>query len=275
MKDKYIDQSRLQVGDVLLSLSTEKKSTLIAKATRGNYSHAAIFVRDYLQFEAVSEGVGFSYLVPERAECKNETKWRILCSTDQYSKFAVYRCPANCRVGASTDDSQLYFKMSSLLDELDGSEYTRLGGFANIDSAFNFIPKAMREKILRAAGKIAGDSKKIILEEYFCSELVTRVLSVMGMTVLKQPLGCDEISPNSLADSSISNLEEVTGVVCTKNPQCDCPPDDFWLTSAKNIAWDMGTSRIKKHRREITILAEQILEAMKQDQAARHARGNY
>ena len=82
------------------------------------------------------------------------------------------------------------------------------------------------------------------------------------MSVLKKPSPDDAISPNSLADPALSNLEEVTDVVCSADPLSDCPSSSF-LTAAQNVATDLGTSETVKLRREHMVLAYQLLREMR------------
>lgn len=68
---KYLSADKLHVGDVLLVKSAGKPSTLISTATRGPYSHAAIYAGHLRLFEAQGDGVGYTTLKLRKVEVCN------------------------------------------------------------------------------------------------------------------------------------------------------------------------------------------------------------
>ena len=270
---KFIDASSLRVGDVLLTQSNDKISRAIVKATGGRFSHAAIYVRDYQLFEATTTGVGFGALVPKRIEIESGRQ-KVLCSTEGFRDVAVFRCPPQCRKPPSDHDDRLLFALYPLLWSLNGVEYKKLGEFKNIKSRFDWIPKSVRAQILKHAGALfLKDQKKILVQEFFCSELVVHALSEVGMQVMKNNDACPaEISPKDLADGSISNLIEESGAICTANPSATTASESV-LAVAQMFATPSSNKRIVKMTKELQQHAETIFRNMKDSVRSRKDRG--
>ena len=259
----YIDSSLLQTGDVLLSRSKHKVSRFIAKYTKGLYSHAAIYVHNYDVFEARRDGVGFSSLTPVRAEVAPGKAPRILCSMDDYEHISLFRCPGKLRTDRSRD-SELMLTMYPLLLSLNGVEYKRLRGLAKLKTRFDWIPGPIRTKALAVAGVFAGDRQKVLTQEYFCSELVVHVLTKVGLPVLKNSAQCpDEISPNDLSNSVVSNLIEIPDFVCSADLSAVAAPS-YVLASAKVRAQVTSSKTVVKRTRELAELTDAILADMRE-----------
>lgn len=272
MEHLYIDASALRVGDVLLTQSNDKISRAIVKATGGRFSHAAIYVRDYQIFEATTTGVGFGALVPGRIEIESGRQ-KVLCSTAAFKEVAVFRCPPGFRQAPSDHDDRLLFALYPLLWSLNGFEYKKLGDFKNIKSRLDWIPKAVRAKILKHAGALfLNDQKKTLVEEFFCSELVVHVLSEVGMQILKSPNACPaEMSPKDLADAAVSNLVEEAGAICAANPSAETASASV-LAVAQMFATPSSNKRTVKLTKELQQQTQEILQKMKESVRNRKGR---
>jgi hypothetical protein len=255
----YIDLSCLRVGDVLLTQSKDTISRTIAKATGGRFSHAALYVREYQIFEATTTGVGFGALEPSRIELLPGGKQRVLCSTQHWREVAAFRCPDHFRHGPSRTDDDLLIALYPLLWNLNGLEYKRLLHFAGIKSRFDWIPRPVRAYLLEKIGnRFLKDHRKILVEEFFCSELVPYVLCEVGMEILKKAAACPStLSPKDLADHSITNLIEIADALRKPDPAA-AVADASHLTVARMIASPSSKKSVVKQTKELAALTDAI-----------------
>jgi hypothetical protein len=265
MKNLFIDASKLQVGDVLLSQSTHAHSKFIAWSTAGPYSHAAIYLREFQLFEAVTKGVGFANFKPVKVERAPRT----LCSTEGYRKFAVYRCPPQFR--QDLDKDKLYLDIYPLLAVLNGVEYKRLNAFVRLKTRFDWLPRGIRSAMLSGAGLLAGDRNKC-LEEFFCSEAVVYLLQKMGMAVLKASQSPDTVTPNQLTDPAISNLQEVPDVVCTADKRI--ANDELALLGAQTRAFRVSSLKIVQSTKKLQKFTDDLLQDMHESIVARRKKAS-
>ena len=259
MVRKYLDASVLQLGDVLLSQSKDKVHRAIAVATGGRFSHAAIYVSNYQLFEATRTGVGFGALVPSRIEVKSNRR-RVLCSTEDLKEIAVFRCPQSLRRPPSDNPNRLLTAIYPLLWTLNGLEYKKLADFKNIKSRLNWIPETVRGYILKHLGNVfLKDHRKVLEQEFFCSELVVYVLSKQGMQVLKQQdTGPSTLSPNDLGNTSISNLQEVPAAICQADHSAQTQGGSSLLVE-QMFATPISDKNVVKMTKELQSLSERIL----------------
>ena len=255
---RMLDASLLRTGDVILSCSKDKASTWIAKFTKGRFSHASIYFKDYQIFEAITDGVGFSALEPLRVEMRNG-QYRVLCSSSAFKDVALYRCPDSLRTAPGNDDYKLLPALQASFFSANGSEYRRGPGFANIVRLPRWIPSAVKQSLFKIAGQVAlGDRRKILVEEYFCSELIVSTLPELGMPILKNQSLCpDEISPNDLANPALSFLTEVPNFFCYADTSAELAPD-YVLMIRKMEAKAMSQKNIVKTTREFTQITKDI-----------------
>ncbi len=255
---RMLDTSLLRTGDVLLSRSTDKISPWIAGLTGGRFSHASIYFKDYQIFEAVTDGVGFSELEPVRVEMQNN-RYRVLCSASKFEDIALYRCPDNLRTAPGNDDFKLLLALQASFYSANGSEYSRGKGFENVVRLPRWVPDVVKQRLLKIAGDtVLGDRRKILVEEYFCSELIVSILPRLGLPVLKDPTLCpDEISPNNLADSKLSLLTEVSNFICNPDTSAELAPE-YVLMTQKMTAKAMSQKKIVKMTKEFTKITDDM-----------------
>jgi hypothetical protein len=254
-----LEASLLRPGDVILSRSTNKGSTWIAKFTKGRFSHASIYYKDYQLFEAVTDGVGFGALEPVRVELQDDGRYRVLCSSRSFNDIALYRCPPELRSHPGNDDFKLLLALQASFFSVNGSEYRRGTGLSKVVRLPRWIPASVRQGLLKIAGDIAlGDRRKILTEEYFCSELVVSILQGLGLPILKDPSACpDEISPNDLANATLSNLVEVSGFPCSANPTAKLA-ENYVLITQKMAAMAISQKGVVKPTKELMKIAKDI-----------------
>lgn len=269
---RMLDASLLRTGDVLLSRSKDKVSTWIAKITGGHFSHASIYVSNYHVFEAVTEAVGYGSLEPIRLESRGH-RFRALCSNSKFEEIALYRCPDLLRNPPGNNDTKLLFALDAIFRELNGSEYARGPHFNNVVPLPRIVPDSVKKFVLKTAGKaFLNDGEKILSQEYFCSELVSVVLHAVGLPILKNPPTCPSgISPNDLANPSISNLEEVPDFLCHPEPNAALMPDSFLMIEQMQ-ARAISNRKIVKATKELRELTNRIMTQMSQRREVRWSR---
>ena len=192
-----VRRDKLRPGDVLLSRGRSPHSALIATATRGGYSHAALWVpvstehHDVLYLiESDSVGVGPTYPQLMTVEY-GHTVESAYSVPGNPSQALVLRHPdmARIEVGAMLE------ALGSLTEQEFGKSYSRL-------SRLPFAARDLDPVIRRAASAIAGvaDSLQPPTTQYgpFCSELVVRFFERLGLQVMVGPVPPEEISPNAL-----------------------------------------------------------------------------
>lgn len=213
-RPKYIDATLLEPGDVLLVKSAGKGSDIITKATGGAFSHAALCLGTSTLFEALPSGLQFSSLNMVKAEKHGlMARTRLLCSTDAYEEFGVYRCPKEFQQHPDEDRVARTERLIRILMPLHGLEYPQLYRLADAAPILSRAPQ-WKKAILKVAGTIvAGDSKKTVPGP-FCSELVVQALTSFGFSILKSPLDAREVAPADLADPNVSNLVQVDNAIC-------------------------------------------------------------
>ncbi|TOD75392.1 hypothetical protein, partial [Vibrio parahaemolyticus] len=82
-----IEKSKLQLGDVILTMGEGKSSKLIAKVTGGDFSHAMIYVGNSL-VHAIPEGGVYSKN-PQRLLFKNANQVKVLRYKGELSNEAI------------------------------------------------------------------------------------------------------------------------------------------------------------------------------------------
>jgi hypothetical protein len=209
-------------------------------------------------FEAVTDGVGFSALEPVRVEMRNG-QYRVLCSSFYFKVVALYRCPDTLRTAPGNNDFELLLALQASFFSANGSEYRRGTGFANIVRLPRWIPSAVKQSLLKIAGQVAlGDRRKILVEEYFCSELIVSILPWLGLPILRNQSLCpDEISPNDLANSALSVLTEVPNFFCNADTSAELAPD-YVLMTRKMEAKTISQKNIVKMTKEFTQITKDI-----------------
>ncbi|MGF6955227.1 hypothetical protein [Paraburkholderia youngii] len=88
---------KLRAGDVLFVKSHGKGSDLLAKATGGPYSYAALYADGIRLFEALTTGVAYTRLPLMKVEVHDDGVWRRFCDITAYERMDVLRVPEIAR----------------------------------------------------------------------------------------------------------------------------------------------------------------------------------
>jgi hypothetical protein len=201
----FLKLDKIRPGDVLLTRGRAAHSTFIAKATRGEFSHAAIFLPvenspwPFL-VEADGFGVGFTHLP------------LVFLSVEEFRTITVYSIPNSPLTYKllrhpeieNKSSEQLYQAASELQAKVLHRRYSILSRLIKpVDLPDNF--KDFTEKLIRLTeSRIDASSHTGV----FCSELVAMYFDALGVPLFEKQRSIQSVSPNHL-DESASLLKEV------------------------------------------------------------------
>jgi hypothetical protein len=200
----YLRTEIVKPGDVILSRSSGKESKIIAKFTRGRYSHAALVCNPSVRFESLSDGIGFTWSDISRAEYHEDEGFWLLEDISHYSDIAVYRYP---NLSKEKEDA-VKATLLKLVDTFYGLEYPDLTHLADASSPSPTL-RRLAAVLLRYFGK--KTQKTPIIPGPFCSELVALVFDSLGLPLFDSNRPAKTISPNDL---SRSRLRLVPNAIC-------------------------------------------------------------
>lgn len=198
---RYLRCDLLQPADVILTRSRRKPSGVVAAATRGPYSHAAIVVDNSHKFEALDDGLGFTPLELARCELK-DGELRLLADVSEYPAILVLRhpslengCPAD--LGARVRDTVVAY----LADQ-----------YPNLDALrFTVVESALGSTLIGAALRLANTFRheKVLLPGPFCSMLVALVYEALDLPLFESKRNPRTVSPNALLRSKLKARPEM------------------------------------------------------------------
>jgi len=171
--DLYLNTRELKPGDVLLTRGPGKKpSKVIATATGGPYSHAALIVNFASMFESEDMGVGYTLLRIHRVE---ETKNgpRFLSCLEGIEEAEIRRHPHF--QNDKEHDAFLEETLHRALLPFYGKQYPE---WANLADALGGGPKTAIARLVLAI-KDRIENEKLINQGPFCSQLVAAAFSKM------------------------------------------------------------------------------------------------
>jgi hypothetical protein len=244
---------RLLPGDVVLaSFCNDPFSKLIVRASNNEdpnrrYSHAALVIDRYLWFEATSAGNGVTLQQLMKIE-NQEEEYRTLRSADEYDAIDVFRHPG-LRIAERNDYLTVARISFAACREFLGMQYPAQDATTRIPwlAADDQIKKTFERLIRRYA------QDEVVNPGALCSELIVYAYRALNEAKLlsshllkiseKEPF---EVSPNDLADPTVSNLERLTDVVCLERP--DVPDYDHpGLAKYRRSDWiQMGDDLFKR-----------------------------
>jgi hypothetical protein len=212
---RYLVRAELKPGDVVLVRSVGWESTLIARASGGDYSHAALVCEDNELFEADDEGAGFTHLSDVLAKvnesCVSWARLRhdcdrliVLRHPQLSSRYPDGGGPAGLLVKeAVRKAAQSYF----------GGPYSKMERLAEASR----LPEALAglRPLLAWLLRVGTETRDINspLPGVFCSELVALVFQKeLGLPLFAEDRPPVTISPNDLTPDK-SLLVAVPGAV--------------------------------------------------------------
>jgi hypothetical protein len=220
-----IRTDQVQAGDILLTRGSEKKSKVIARFSSGQFSHSALCINPHMIFESDGGFIGQKvFETIGTAEIGGVTA-SVSEIPGEPADAAVYRHPLMARVPEERFREVLFAEMSESYGK-DYSEMSRLVALAQTPRAVKMLLETYYhlEHKVRYSENVPGP---------FCSELVARIYSRLGLPLFPSDKSPDQVSPNDLASSS--NLVKVEDAIVPSACLSIQPPmvkvSDFWLGS--------------------------------------------
>ncbi|MFB0493594.1 hypothetical protein ABIE45_006250 [Methylobacterium sp. OAE515] len=218
-----IVSAAVQAGDILLTRGPGHESALIAAATGGLYSHAAIWLPFRLEdedgkivgqslhlIESDDHGVGESY--PERLYLEGEIFHRQLCyCTAPGTKSALLLRHKNIHL---VSQEEIISATRSLKESEFYKAYSELH---RLLEATKFVPTV--RKALELFLRFQDRADINLVTGSFCSELVAKFFKLLNLDLYNFDQAPSSISPNDLSRSAL--LCAVAGAVINKDQVSD------------------------------------------------------
>lgn len=201
-KRLYLVDRVVKPGDVLLTLGYKPHSLLIASATGGPISHAAIIVTGSTLFESRTFGIGMPDLIPDRIEIIDRERCHLHCLHDCLAAVVLRSEPFQTFDNFMDQFMKVLDTIQALGDlGREYSDWDQLLKVFNPNSGFVRWSQKMAAWMLDAT-----DGRKMV-EGPFCSHLVARFFKQLGI-----PLGKDGDfpaipSPVALLDANLVLVE--------------------------------------------------------------------
>lgn len=207
----FLRMNKVQLGDVLLSRASGKKveTKLIAKMTKGVYSHAAVFISfkerpdgkpTMLQLiEAEDLGVGWTGLDPFLLALDGERFEDVAPPPGNPEKAALLRHPQI----SSVPLPQLIEASRKIRDEQLFMAYPPLDRLVDATPFPAFIKAVVR----RAAAREKYEHDPLAIGS-FCSQLVAKFYELLPVSLFDIRRPANEISPNALAASKLVEVKD-------------------------------------------------------------------
>jgi hypothetical protein len=198
----------LQPGDVLLTRGQGFKSAVVARATGGSHSHAAIWLPDdglplLNLYESDGQGVGPTHL--QHVHVKDGPQQEIgYLLPGEPGRFALWRHPG---LGA-LPLAEVLRATTELKDLACFRRYARLHRLSNTLLGDSLQRRALRVTARLALPLIDPRADEPGHEGIFCSELVGLFFQMLNLPLFDGHLAPERISPNHLAGEG-SQLREV------------------------------------------------------------------
>lgn len=246
---KFLKITALRPGDMIISYGGGKFSKLIATATKGPFSHAAI-VRNYMQrVEALDDGVGLTNHRIDRVEWHG-SDYRLLMKISEVPTV-VLRHEA-----AATDDPAEAERFDRELYRLQGLPYADWAKFLNALPDDHFA-RAIVDQIQPA------EKTMEVLEGRFCSECVAETYAAMGWPLPRIDL--KRVSPNDFwrlchpygplkvmddlivePDEAAVKADDANGDAVISELTATFPPSRFKLEEMKRFKLGMATAASRR-----------------------------
>ncbi len=198
----------LQPGDVLLSRAQGWRSTVVARATGGPFSHAAIWLPDDILptlYEADGQGVGPTHLQPVHVRDGVHAEMGYLLPGEP-GDFALWRHPGV----SALSPVQLQRAACALRDQAVYRRYARLHRLSHTLAGQGLRARALRATARLALPLIDPRAHEAGHAGIFCSEFVCLYFRLLGLPLFTHERAPDTVSPNHLAGRD-SLLREVDG----------------------------------------------------------------
>jgi hypothetical protein len=208
----FLRKDLLDVGQVVLMQGNELKSSVIAMATEGRFSHAALVIAQdgFLQlFDSLDIGVGIMFM-SATATGEIDREFVELVEIAGVSSLAVYRHP----LIRDIDPAKIASATESLIATYSGKQYSRHerlpGTLQRLRPLTPVIAPVFR----------AFDRRRFPESVYgpFCSELVMLFFEKLGLHVFNDRTSADKVAPSYLARS---RLVEVKGAAVAEHEVAD------------------------------------------------------
>jgi hypothetical protein len=257
---KFLKITALRPGDVILSYGGGKISKLIATATKGPFSHAAI-VRNYMQrVEALDDGVGLTNHRLDRVEWHGSDCTLLMKISEAPTVVLRHR-------EAVTDNPTEAERFDRELYRLQGLPYADWAKFLNALPDDHFA-RPIADRIQ------PSDKAMEVLEGRFCSECVAETYAAMGWRL--PGIKLDRVSPNDLwrlrhpdgplkvmddlivdADDAAAKAGDAKGEAIVTELTTTFPPSRFKLEEMKRFKLGMAT--VASRRRTVGPIAESMI----------------
>jgi hypothetical protein len=241
MPDLVIRTDRLQRGDVLLTADDEIKSRLTRTFSGGKFSHAAMCVDQTTTFESDTGIIGFRFIELLADTTIDGRTTRLGRAPGGGTTCKVYRHPEMRNV----PDSQFTDVLAAEMRESYGKEYSQLYRLIQIARAPWMIkplewvlkpPVVWIFRYLERKKRISGP---------FCSELVGRFFSRLGLSLFHEQRDPQRTAPNDLAARSqlvlvrdvVLKSEQIRGLSC------------LWRTKTSRGCSQLWNAPLGMHRR--------------------------
>ena len=207
----FLRMNKVQPGDVLLSRASGKKleTKLLAKLTKGEYSHAAVFISfketadgkpTMLQLiEAEDLGVGWTGLDPFLLALDGERFEDVAPPPGNPEKAALLRHPQI----SSVPLPQLIEASRKIRDEQLFMAYPPL---VRLVEATPF-PAFMKAVVRRAVAREKHEHDPLAIGS-FCSQLVAQFYELLPISLFDVRRPANEVSPNALAASKLVEVKD-------------------------------------------------------------------
>lgn len=205
-RDLYLVSEYLRPGDVLLTQGITFKSTMIADATKGPFSHAAIVDSRYSVIESLGDGIGHSFLETGRFEKRSHGRNSRMIRLSNTSKAVLLRHPEF--VSTSTKlETELMNVINSASQPYIGMHYPHVLKLATALPDQNPI-KILYEKYRKIRNNRAPPPD---FESPFCSALIVLIFQALQLKLFKKQAKHDAVSPNRLWHDSV--LVPISGAI--------------------------------------------------------------
>jgi hypothetical protein len=189
----------LQVGDVILTRGADIASTLIAKWTAGEFSHAALCIERGMILESDGTIIRHKLLLHFGFVKINDALKNVSQLPDNPSKAAVYRHPE-----IETVRDQLTEAVRLLMEGDLGKNYSelfRLVALLNLDHSVS--------SILTSLSRALEKKMETNVPGPFCSELIAKFYQRLNLQLFDDQRPPERVSPNDLASSRLCPVSDV------------------------------------------------------------------
>jgi len=229
-----LDRTKLKAGDIILTRSNEKNSTLICKVTKSNFSHAILYVGDSSYIHSDPHGVHASNVQ------------RLLIDELRYAKVVRIKAPTAIEKAINYTRLQIgtsYSKVSAV------NAYTK--NFSQLDTNRQFCSRLVAKAFESAGVTLVSNSDACLPQEIADSELVYEVQDCLYKArneeiefskshdpIKKQSEITNSIliSVRKLMGNKIQSLSDITAALIV-DPTYDSEITEVYKTSGYLTMW--------------------------------------